>query len=177
VLKAWHAASLPSSHGGSSLKASLLPLLCCPDCGAALSLVNARGENTEIVSGILHCEGCDSSFAIEDGLPVILRPDIRSERTRRSFGKQWKLHEQRRFEQETIYGKSQQEGLYDFQRAFGIADPASLRNCVILDAGCGSGALTADIGRAAPGATVLASTSVNRRGWHLNDAASFRTFM
>jgi SAM-dependent methyltransferase len=137
------------------LKASLLPLLCCPDCSATLSLVSARGKNAEIDSGTLRCEGCDSSFPIEDGLPVILRSDIRSERTRKSFGKQWKLHEQRRFEQETIYGKSQQEGLHDFQQAFGIADPASLQNCVILDAGCGSGVLTADIGKAAPGATVI----------------------
>lgn len=137
------------------MKASLLPLLCCPDCGATFSLVSARGKNPEIVSGTLRCEGCDSNFPIEDGLPVILRSDIRSERTRQSFVKQWKLHEQRRFEQETIYGKSQQEGLHDFQQAFGIADPASLQNCVILDAGCGSGALTADIGKAAPGATVI----------------------
>ena len=137
------------------MKASLLPLLCCPDCNATLSLVSAREKNAEIASGTLRCEGCDSSFPIEDGLPVILRSDIRSEPTRQSFGKQWKLHEQRRFEQETIYGKSQQEGLHDFQQAFGIADPASLQNCVILDAGCGSGVLTADVGKAAPGATVI----------------------
>src|ERR1700752_5135211 len=83
----------------SSLKASLLPLLCCPDCSATLSLVSAREKNAEIVSGTLRCKGCDSSFPIEDGLPVILRSDIRSEPTRQSFGKQWKLHEQRRFEQ------------------------------------------------------------------------------
>jgi len=137
------------------LKASLLRLLYCPDCGTALSLVNAHGKDAEIVSGILQCKECDSSFPIDDGLPVILRSDIRSERTKQSFGRQWKLHEQRRFEQETIYGKSRQEGLRDFQRAFGIADPGSLQSCVILDAGCGSGALTADIGKAAPGATVI----------------------
>ena len=137
------------------MKTSLLRLIRCPDCGAALGLVNARGQNAEIVSGILQCEGCRSSFPIEDGLPVILRSDALSERTRRSFGKQWKLHEQRRFEQETIYGKNRQEGLHDFQRAFGLADLASLQNCLILDAGCGSGALTADIGKAAPAATVV----------------------
>ena len=137
------------------MKTSLLRLIRCPDCGAALGLVNARGQNAEIVSGILRCEGCRSSFPIEDGLPVILRSDALSERTRRSFGEQWKLHEQRRFEQETIYGKNRQEGLNDFQWAFGLADLASLQNCLILDAGCGSGALTADIGKAAPAATVV----------------------
>ncbi len=159
------------------MKASLLRLIRCPDCAATLSLLNAREQNAEIVSGILQCQGCRSSFPIEDGLPVILRSDTLSARTRASFGKQWKLHEQRRFEQETIYGKSRQEGLHDFQRAFGLADLASLQDCMILDAGCGSGVLTADIGRAVPAATVLESTSANRRGSHSNDAASFPTFI
>jgi uncharacterized protein YbaR (Trm112 family) len=137
------------------MKASLLRLIRCPDCAAALSLLHAREQNAEIVSGILQCPGCRASFPIEDGLPVILRSDTLSERTRASFGKQWKLHEQRLFEQETIYGKSRQEGLLDFQRAFGLADLASLQDCMILDAGCGSGVLTADIGRAVPAATVV----------------------
>jgi uncharacterized protein YbaR (Trm112 family) len=47
------------------MKTSLLRLIGCPDCGAALALVNARGQNAEIVSGILQCEGCRSSFPIE----------------------------------------------------------------------------------------------------------------
>ena len=137
------------------MKASLLRLIRCPDCGAALSLGNPHVTNAEIISGTLCCDSCHSSFPIVDGLPVILRSDNRSERTRRSFGTQWKLHEQRRFEQETIYGKSHEEGLRDFQRAFEIADFGSLSDCVILDAGCGSGALTADIGKAAPNGTVI----------------------
>jgi SAM-dependent methyltransferase len=137
------------------MKANLLRLIRCPDCSAAFSLGNAQGTNAEIISGALCCDACHASFPIVDGLPVILRSDSRSERTRRSFGTQWKLHEQRRFEQETIYGKSQEEGLRDFQQAFGITDFASLSDCVILDAGCGSGALTADIGKAAPKATVI----------------------
>jgi SAM-dependent methyltransferase len=137
------------------MKKSLLALIRCPDCGFGLSLVNASGTNAEIISGNLLCEVCRASFPIDDGLPVILRSDTRSERTRQSFGKQWTLHEQRRFEQQTIYGKKPEEGLEDFRRAFGIADFSSLHDCVILDAGCGSGALTADIGKAAPGATVI----------------------
>jgi SAM-dependent methyltransferase len=137
------------------MKASLLRLIRCPDCGVALSLGNAQGTNAEITSGTLRCDACQASFPIEDGLPVILRSDARSERTRRSFGKQWKLHEEQRFENGTIYGKSQEEGLRDFQQAFAISDLRSLEDLLILDAGCGSGALTADLGRAAPAATVI----------------------
>jgi SAM-dependent methyltransferase len=137
------------------MKRNLLALLRCPDCGSALSLANASSENGEIISGSLLCEKCHASFSIKDGLPIILRSDMLSERTRQSFGKQWMLHERRRFEQQTIYGKNQEEGLQDFQRAFGIADFSALHDCVILDAGCGSGALTADIGKAASSATVI----------------------
>jgi SAM-dependent methyltransferase len=150
-----HPAPCQEIAGESFMKAGLLQLIRCPDCGAAFSLADARSVHAEIISGTLDCHGCHASFLIQDGLPVILRPDRRSERTRRSFGKQWKLHEQRRFERETIYGKSQEEGLRDFQQAFAIADLGSLKNCVILDAGCGSGALTADIGKAAPATTVV----------------------
>ncbi|HEY2459228.1 MAG TPA: methyltransferase domain-containing protein [Candidatus Acidoferrum sp.] len=137
------------------MKANLLGLICCPDCGGKFGLVNARVKEAEIVSGKLQCERCAASFPIEDGVPVILRSDARSDRTRKSFGKQWKMHDQKRFEQETIYGKKKEEGLRDFQQAFGIGEFASLRGCVILDAGCGSGVLTADIAKAAPGATVI----------------------
>src|SRR5262245_5515169 len=132
------------------MKANLLRSIRCPDCGGALSIGNAQGTNAEIISGALRCDSCSASFPIVDGMPVIFRSDNRPDRTRRSFGTQWKLHEQRRFEQETIYGKSHEEGLRDFQREFGISDFASLSDCVILDAGCGSGALTADIGKASP---------------------------
>jgi SAM-dependent methyltransferase len=137
------------------MKANLLRLIRCPDCAAALSVANAQGSNAEIISGTLSCDTCQANFPIEDGLPVILRTDARSERTRRSFGKQWKLHEERRFENGTIYGKSREEGLRDFQQAFAIPDLRCLQGSLILDAGCGSGALTADIGRAAPAATVI----------------------
>jgi SAM-dependent methyltransferase len=137
------------------VKGTLLRLISCPDCGSALFLANACGTGTEIISGILRCQGCPSSFPIDHGLPIVLRSDIRAGRTRQSFGKQWKLHEQRGFEQDTIYGKSQEEGLDDFRKAFDIEDFSSLRDCAILDAGCGSGALTADLGRSIPAATVF----------------------
>jgi SAM-dependent methyltransferase len=137
------------------VKETLLRLIRCPDCGSTLSLANAGANGSEIISGILRCQGCASSFPIDHGLPVVLRSDARAERTRQSFGKQWKLHEQHSFEQNTIYGKSQEEGLLDFQKAFEIGDFRSLRNCIILDAGCGSGALTADLGRSIPAATVI----------------------
>lgn len=85
----------------------------------------------------------------------MLRSEVPSTRTQRSFGKQWELHSQGGFERDLIYSKSRTECLEDFRKAFGLKDLGSLRDCVILDAGCGSGELTADIGRAAPHAAVI----------------------
>ena len=81
---------------------------------------------------------------------MILR--LHASNAQASFGNSGS-YEQRRFEQETIYEKAVIR-LLDFQRAFGLAD-ASLEDCMILDAGCGSGVLTADIGKAVPAATVV----------------------
>jgi uncharacterized protein YbaR (Trm112 family) len=108
------------------MKASLLRLIRCPDCGVALSLGNAQGTNAEITSGTLRCDACQASFPIEDGLPVILRSDARSERTRRSFGKQWKLHEEQRFENGTPFTvRVRKKGFAIFSRhsPFPIFDP------------------------------------------------------
>jgi SAM-dependent methyltransferase len=85
----------------------------------------------------------------------MLRASAPKTLTQKSFGKQWQLHSQGSFERDLIYSKSREEGLEDFRRAFSLRDLHALRDCMILDAGCGSGELTADIGWAAPGATVI----------------------
>jgi SAM-dependent methyltransferase len=88
-------------------------------------------------------------------VPRLLRGDLPATRTQLSFGKQWQLHSQGSFERGPIYNKSKEECLDDFRKAFGLRDLSGLRDCVILDAGCGSGELTADLGVAAPSATII----------------------
>jgi SAM-dependent methyltransferase len=137
------------------MRESLLDLLRCPECTGALYLRNERREHGEIISGELACGECSAKFVVADGVPQMLRAKDGTTRTQRSFGKQWRLHSQGSFERNLIYSKSREECLEDFRTAFSLQDLSRLRNCVILDAGCGSGELTADIGRAAPGATVI----------------------
>ncbi len=137
------------------MRESLLEFLRCPECIGALHLRSGRHENGEVMSGELACTQCPAKFAVDAGVPRMLRASAPSTRTQKSFGKQWQLHSQGSFERDLIYSKSREECLEDFRRAFCLRDLAVLRDCMILDAGCGSGELTADIGRAAAGATVI----------------------
>lgn len=137
------------------MRESLLVYLRCSECHAELSSRPTQRHGAEILSGELFCSRCAAKFSVLDGVPRMLRSEVPSTRTQRSFGKQWELHSQGSFERDLIYCKSRPECLDDFRKAFGLQDLGSLRDCVILDAGCGSGELTADIGRAAPHATVI----------------------
>jgi len=137
------------------MRESLLNFLRCPECLGALHLNNEQSENLEVLTGELACTQCPAKFAVQGGVPRMLRANAATTRTQKSFGKQWQMHSQGRFERDLVYSKSRGECLEDFRRAFNLRDLGALRDCLILDAGCGSGELTADIGRAAPAATVV----------------------
>ena len=137
------------------MRESLLEFLRCPECIGALQLRSGRIENREVMSGELACTQCPATFTVGSGVPRMIRATAPATRTQKSFGKQWQLHSRGSFERDLIYSKSRGECLEDFRRAFGLRDLAALRDCIIFDAGCGSGELTADIGLAAPRATVI----------------------
>ena len=137
------------------MRESLLAFLRCPECGCTLSSRPAQTEGEEILTGDLVCTQCTAKFSVQGGAPRMLRNDATATRTQLSFGKQWQLHSQGSFERGSIYGKSKEDCLDDFRKAFNLQDLGGLRDCVILDAGCGSGELTADLGLAAPSATII----------------------
>jgi SAM-dependent methyltransferase len=137
------------------MRESLLALLRCPECGYALSSRPKRTKGEETLTGDLVCTQCAAKFVVEAGMPRMLRNDAPATRTQISFGKQWQMHSQGSFERGSIYSKSKEECLDDFRKAFNLQDLGGLRDCVILDAGCGSGELTADLGVAAPSATII----------------------
>jgi ubiquinone/menaquinone biosynthesis C-methylase UbiE/uncharacterized protein YbaR (Trm112 family) len=137
------------------MKQRILSFICCPECHGSLTLSNALKEGTEIVAGDLNCLGCGSAYPILDGLPIILKDVRRMTRTQRSFGKQWALQVSGRFEGDTLYGKSEEEELRNFKIALELEDLDSLSGQSVLDAGCGSGRLTASLGRAAAMSTIV----------------------
>lgn len=137
------------------MRESLLQFLRCPVCLAKLWPARTHNATDELLSGALKCSQCPATFRVRDGVPLMLRQELPVTRTQRSFGRQWQMHSQGSFERGSIYSKTRRECLDDFRNAFSLQDLDALHDCVILDAGCGSGELTADLGAAAPRATVI----------------------
>lgn len=60
------------------MKRDLMDILACPLCKGDLQLTVKREEGGEILEGGLHCPKCREEFPIDDGIPNLLPPDMRS---------------------------------------------------------------------------------------------------
>jgi ubiquinone/menaquinone biosynthesis C-methylase UbiE/uncharacterized protein YbaR (Trm112 family) len=161
------------------VKRTLVRLLACPHCRSTLVLpADPAGEGSdptadaaasdEIDSGELRCTGCERTYPITAGIPSFVPAEDRSSHVAESFGFEWQTFHDGGFESATVFGRTIEEDVEQFDDVFGLsrsaggpaaagsagsADP--LDGLVVVDAGCGSGKLTAEIARRHPGATVL----------------------
>jgi SAM-dependent methyltransferase/uncharacterized protein YbaR (Trm112 family) len=127
------------------MKASLLPLLACPDCGGAL-VADAPGPAAgEIESGALSCDGCARAFPIVRGVPRFAPPpgEGLARATVERFGWQWREFRERLAEYRGAF--------LDWVKPLGEADFAG---AVVLDGGCGMGRF-AEVAAALGAATVV----------------------
>ena len=76
------------------MRESLLGFLRCSECIGALHLRAERREGHDVLSGELACTQCAASFAVEAGVPRMLRAKAPATRTQISFGRQWQMHSQ-----------------------------------------------------------------------------------
>lgn len=136
------------------MKKRLLDIICCPECHESFSLLNAIEKDSEVTSGSLFCQKCNSQYPILEGLPVIIKDIGIMNRTKKSFGKQWEWQNKNFFETDTIYGLNKIEEIQDFESIFKVK-LTNLSNKIILDAGCGLGRLTTNIGKIAKNSTVV----------------------
>ena len=60
------------------MKRDLMDILVCPMCKGELTLTVDKEEEGEIVEGALHCAACDETYPIEDSIPNLLPPALRS---------------------------------------------------------------------------------------------------
>ena len=60
------------------MKKSLLVLICCPEDRSPFTLSKPLWRGDEIISGELRCSTCGVAYPVADGVPVILKSDIRS---------------------------------------------------------------------------------------------------
>ncbi len=108
-----------SSPAAEGLATWMLDLLVCPACRAH---VRADGD-------VLRCAGCQVAYPVRAGIPRFVGAlDPVASRTRASFGYEWQHFSDWRASGQTNFG--------DY---FGDLDLASLREAVVLDAGCGMG--------------------------------------
>ena len=57
---------------------SLMDILACPVCKGTLELSVTQEEEGEIIEGNLWCESCGQDYPIEESIPNLLPPALRS---------------------------------------------------------------------------------------------------
>ena len=60
------------------MKKDLLDILACPVCKSPLTLTVEEENDVEIVRGTLRCESCQEDYPIEDSIPNLLPPNLRT---------------------------------------------------------------------------------------------------
>lgn len=121
------------------MKFKLLEILACPNCYGDVHLHNQQVSGEDILSGELKCMQCDASYEIINGVPCMLPEAPTHLNTQQGFSEQWNLRI---------------NGCFNIENQYGVDYPKwvkyILKRCKIkmtksdwmLDAGCGSGALT-----------------------------------
>lgn len=60
------------------MKKDLLDILACPLCKSPLTLTVEEENDVEVVRGTLRCESCQEDYPIEDSIPNLLPPNLRT---------------------------------------------------------------------------------------------------
>jgi len=60
------------------LKQELMDILVCPMCKGELTLTVTDEKDGEVVEGTLQCTQCSETYPIEDTIPNLLPPSLRS---------------------------------------------------------------------------------------------------
>lgn len=141
------------------MRETTLALLVCPSCRGGLDARDRSAPDAvaagEVMDGELVCRDCAAAYPVVAGLAQFAAAEGRASHVAASFGFEWQTFHDGGFEQDTVFGRTIDEDLEQFHTVFGVdGDPLAGR--VIVDAGCGSGKLSAAIARAHPEATVIA---------------------
>jgi SAM-dependent methyltransferase len=144
------------------MKRKILPVICCPQCKNGLTLREDNVVNDEVIDGLFECKTCGKGFNISGSVPrMVLNPEARGNLADK-WGYEWSKIVDGKLETETYYGGTIDEEVAGFFYYLGIT-PADLDGKTVLDAGCGGGRLTKELGKY--GAYVVGidiATSVDR---------------
>ena len=135
------------------MKPTAVDLLACPVCRHSLRLQGEGQSGEEILVGSLQCSSCHREYVVRDGIPRFVSDQEESGHVAQSFGFEWQTFHEGGFEPDTVFGRRIDEDVAQFYEVFGGS--AQLDGARILDAGCGSGKLTAELAARHPTATVV----------------------
>ena len=60
------------------MKKNLMEILACPVCKGELELKVEAEDGNEIITGSLFCAKCDETYPIEEAIPNLLPPQMRT---------------------------------------------------------------------------------------------------
>ena len=60
------------------MKKNLMEILACPVCKGELELKVEAEDGNEIITGSLFCAKCDETYPIDDAIPNLLPPQMRT---------------------------------------------------------------------------------------------------
>ena len=60
------------------MKRDLMDILACPVCKGELDLAVSAEEGDDVVTGSLFCGQCNETYPIEESIPNLLPPELRS---------------------------------------------------------------------------------------------------
>lgn len=60
------------------MKKDLMEIVACPLCKGTLELKVEKEDGEEVINGALFCGVCNESYPIEDSIPNLLPPELRT---------------------------------------------------------------------------------------------------
>ncbi len=60
------------------MKRDLMEILACPLCKGPLKLTVEEEDEKEVIKGSLYCESCSATYPIEETIPNLLPPELRT---------------------------------------------------------------------------------------------------
>lgn len=60
------------------MRKDLMDILACPMCKGSLQLSIEKEAGDDVIAGVLRCASCSQDYPIQDSIPNLLPPDLRS---------------------------------------------------------------------------------------------------
>jgi SAM-dependent methyltransferase len=133
------------------MQTGILDILLCPRCKAGdlqLRLEDSSISNGRVETGVLYCDGCNSCYDVRNGVPDLLI-SAHSRSVQNAFSQQWKLRHEGIIAEDgdALYSDSASARA---MQIWSTLFPSGKSCGIVLDAGCGTGDLTAELANSHP---------------------------